>query len=82
MNELKRKPTTVEITALNRAIRLTLRAELAAADPHTCLDDVVRVDGAAGKARKAWRRLVEMRRLPAPSLRDAWAQEVRHGPAK
>jgi hypothetical protein len=64
LNDLRRKPTAAEAAALDRAVRLSLRAELAAVDPHVCLDDVVRVDNAAARgARKAWARLIETRRV-------------------
>jgi hypothetical protein len=74
MNQLKRKPTTEEVTALNRSVRLTLRAELAATDPDVSANDIVRLDGAAARARKAWTRMVEARRPSPPTLAQVWAQ--------
>jgi hypothetical protein len=79
LNDLRRKPTAAEAAALDRAVCLSWRAEAAVLDPHTCPDDVVRLDNAAARARKAWARLMEVRQVSAPSLRDALIQEARHG---
>jgi hypothetical protein len=48
---LRRKPTMIERAAMERAARLTARAEVAALDPDATLDDVVRIDNAAARAR-------------------------------
>src|SRR5262245_47513515 len=48
---LRRRPTTIERVVMARAAALTARAEAAALDPHVTLDDVVRVDNAAARAR-------------------------------
>src|SRR5262245_61800995 len=48
---LKRRPTTIERIAMSRAAALTARAEAAALDPDATLDDVVRIDNAASRAR-------------------------------
>jgi hypothetical protein len=45
------KPSTLEKHALLRAASLTARAELAAADPTVSVDEVVRADNAASRAR-------------------------------
>jgi hypothetical protein len=66
---LRRKPTTVERHAMRRAADLTARAEWAAADPSVPLNDVVRIDGAAHRARLAFMALAGVKRKPAPSLR-------------
>jgi hypothetical protein len=51
MRCLRRKPTMIERTAVERAARLTARAEMAALDPSATLDDVVRLDNCAERAR-------------------------------
>src|SRR5262249_45727001 len=48
---LKRRPTVIERTAMERAARLTARAEAAALDPAVTLDDLVRIDNLAARAR-------------------------------
>src|SRR5262245_1929194 len=48
---LRRKPTMIERTAIERAARLTARAEAAAIDPDVTLDDLVRIDNLAARAR-------------------------------
>ena len=48
---LRRKPTMIERTAMERAGRLTARAEAAAVDPAVTIDDLVRLDNAAARAR-------------------------------
>jgi hypothetical protein len=70
---LPRRLTNAEKLVLARAVRLTLRAEAAAADPNVLINDVVRIDGAASRARAAWARLAAARSRPgqpaaAPSL--------------
>src|SRR5262245_22464001 len=49
--QLKRRPTMIERTAMERAARLTSRAEAAAVDPNVPADLVVRLDNAAARAR-------------------------------
>ncbi len=51
--ELKAKPTLLQRTLMDRAAVLTSRAEAAALDPGTSENDVVRLDGAAARARAA-----------------------------
>jgi hypothetical protein len=64
---LKRRPTEIERTAMERAARLTVRAEAAALDPNATLDDVVRVDNAAARARAKLSDLIGLRRKPTPT---------------
>jgi hypothetical protein len=71
---LPRRLTVAEKAVLARAVHLTLRAEAAALDPNTCANDVVRLDGAANRARLAWARLAAVQRTAprtsAPSLSE------------
>src|SRR5262245_58372094 len=48
---LRRKPNTIEKAAMRRAALLTARAEAAAIDPEVTLDDLVRIDNLAARAR-------------------------------
>jgi hypothetical protein len=50
---LNRRPTEIERTAMRRAALLTARAESAALDASTSLEDIVRLDRLAAQARKA-----------------------------
>src|SRR5262245_37699757 len=67
---LRRRPTMIERTAIERAARLTWRAEVAAVDPNATLDDVVRLDNAAARARSRLEALIGAplgkRRMPVP----------------
>jgi hypothetical protein len=49
--ELGRKPTCLQRTAMDRAATMTAKAEAAAQDPETTVNDVVRLDHAAARAR-------------------------------
>ena len=49
---LGRKPDTTEQLALDRAARLTARAEAAAHDPNVTANDLVRIDRLAAAARR------------------------------
>lgn len=49
---LGRKASTLEQAAIDRAARLAALAEAAALDPDSNLNDVVRTDGAAQRARR------------------------------
>ena len=51
--ELARKATVIEKAAIDRAAVLTARAEAAAIDAEASDEDVVRLDGAAHRARQA-----------------------------
>ncbi len=64
--ELGRHPTVVERAAMNRAAVLSARAEAAAIDTSISLEDVVRIDNTASRARAAWDRLRGKR--PATSI--------------
>ena len=76
---LKRKPTTAERHMLDRAARLTARAEAAANDHTVPINDVVRIDNAAARARAAWARLAGTRR--APQVLSLAEHLARHGEA-
>jgi hypothetical protein len=49
---LGRKATTLEAAAIERAARLTALAEHALVDPNVSINDRVRLDGCAAKARR------------------------------
>jgi len=49
--QLGRRPTTIQRTLRDRAAHLTAIAEFAARDPRVSLDDVVRLDHSAARAR-------------------------------
>jgi hypothetical protein len=49
--ELARRPTTLQRLLLERAVTLSIKAEVASADPDMPANDVVRLDGAARRAR-------------------------------
>lgn len=55
---IKFKPTVGERSLLERAVELTIIAEQARTDPHTPIDQIVRADHCANRARAAWARLV------------------------
>jgi hypothetical protein len=65
---LKRKPSAIEKTALERCAMLMLRAELAARDPASDTNDVVRLDNCARRARADFERLtgIDSARKPKP----------------
>ena len=66
--------TVSERQILSRAVLMTARAELAALDPTTDPVVVVRLDGAAARARREWGRVVAIDRKPAtPSLQELMA---------
>jgi hypothetical protein len=58
-----RTPTAKQKLALARAALLTAKAEQAAADPLTSANDLVRLDGAAARARRELQYLID-RRVP------------------
>jgi hypothetical protein len=77
---LPRRLTNIEKLALSRAVTLTVRAEAAALDPDCNPNDVVRLDGVAARARRAWQQIAAAdgaRRSAVPSLSEylARAQE-------
>jgi hypothetical protein len=49
--QLNAHPTTIQRALMHRAAVMTAKAEACACDPHTSLDDLVRVDHAAQRAR-------------------------------
>jgi hypothetical protein len=62
-----RTPTAKQKLALERAARLTAAAELAAANPLTTANDLVRLDGAAARARRDLQYLID-RRAPETEM--------------
>jgi len=56
-----RTPTAKQKLALARAALLTAKAEQAAADPLTSANDLVRLDGAAARARRELQQLIDRR---------------------
>jgi hypothetical protein len=60
------KPSTLEAHALRRAAVLTARAEAAAADPSVSVDEIVRIDNAAARARAAFAKVIRDRWGSAP----------------
>jgi hypothetical protein len=52
-------------------VALTAKAELAALKPNSEANDVVRLDGVAARARRAWDQVVRAERhKPLPSLQE------------
>jgi hypothetical protein len=66
-----RTPTAKQKLALQRAALLTAKAEQAAADPLTSANDLIRLDGAAARARRDLQHLIDRR---APELELTLAQ--------
>jgi hypothetical protein len=62
-----RTPTAKQKLALARAALLTAKAEQAAADPLTSANDLVRLDGAAARARRELQYLID-RRVPGTEM--------------
>jgi hypothetical protein len=62
--QLHRKPSSYEKTALDRAALLMLRAEIAARDPQSNSDDVVRLDNCARRARQDFESIAKISRDP------------------
>jgi hypothetical protein len=69
--ELPRKLTTRESLALHRAVRLSLMAEVAGADPSVDLAVAVRLENASCRARAEWTRIAQQGSSSSktPSLR-------------
>jgi hypothetical protein len=57
--ELPRKLTTREGLALHRAVRLSLMAEVAGADPTVDLAVAVRLENSSRRARAEWSRIAQ-----------------------
>jgi hypothetical protein len=58
---LGRKANTLEAAAIERAARLTALAEQALVDPNVSINDRVRLDGCAAKARRDMQALIGKR---------------------
>jgi hypothetical protein len=71
------KPTLHQKMLRDRAAVLTVKAEQAALDPATSANDVVRLDGAAARARAAMFESFAKKGDPAPvPMRNQLAQEL------
>src|SRR5260221_8784168 len=65
--QLRCRPTEIERSAMRRAALLTARAELAAQDASVSIDDLVRLDNAAQRARTRLADLIGgFKRRPPP----------------
>ena len=68
---LGRKASTLEAAAIERAARLTALAEQALVDPNVTINDRVRIDGCAAKARRDMQAVIGKRATkPEMSLQD------------
>jgi hypothetical protein len=78
---LGHKPSTLQSAAILRAATLTAKAELAAADPGTTLNDLVRVDAAAARARRDMEQATRAsKERPEPTL-DQYLAPKQHAAA-
>jgi hypothetical protein len=78
---LGHKPSTLESAAILRAATLTAKAELAATDPDTTLNDLVRVDAAAARARRDMEQATRASKArPEPTL-DQYLAPKQHAAA-
>jgi hypothetical protein len=76
--QVRRRPTALERAAMRRAADLTAAAERAAADPNATLNDIVRIDNAAARARAAFVSLAGIKRpRPGSSSRTNWLEAGR-----
>jgi hypothetical protein len=73
--ELGHKPTLIQKTLIDRAAVLTARAQAAALDPSATINDVVRLDGAASRARAAMQAALAPKRKPEPTLEQYLASK-------
>jgi hypothetical protein len=75
--ELPVRLTARQKIALNRAVNLTHKAELAALDPDITANDLVRLDRCAAAARAAWSRVADthkqQHREAVPTLQELMA---------
>jgi CO/xanthine dehydrogenase FAD-binding subunit len=62
---------------LTRAAQLTALAERCAGDPNVPINDVIRMDHCAARARAAWARLIAAKPAAQPTLQDY--REAMHG---
>lgn len=69
--------TNTQKLALWRAVKLTLRSEMALSDAGVTVNDLVRLDGVARRARAEWARLAEAHKAQTanrqPSLQELMA---------
>jgi hypothetical protein len=65
---LGHKPSTLESAAILRAATLSAKAELAALDPTTSANDLVRLDNAAARARADMRAALAPKAEEMPSI--------------
>jgi hypothetical protein len=72
---LGHKPTILESAAILRAAQLSALAELAAADPGTSANDLVRLDNAAARARADMHAALAPKRKPEPTLEQYLASK-------
>jgi len=86
---LRQRPTALQRAAIRRASLLSARAEIAAADASISLNDLVRLDGAAQRARSKLHDLIGppvrrpprlRRRAPAESAADVLARYLPREP--
>jgi hypothetical protein len=79
--QLNRKPTMVERALLDRAALMMLRAEMAARDPASKSDDVVRLDNVSRRALNDFARVAGIdtaRKKVKPSMADIEREIARH----
>jgi hypothetical protein len=75
--ELGAKPTTLQATLMDRAAILTAKAEMAAFDSETSVNDIVRLDNRAKQAREEMFAAIKRKRHAAgPSLGELLAQQA------
>ena|SRR6516164_3748837 len=79
--QLRRKPNAIEKAALDRAALMSVRAEIAAYDPRSTSEDVVRLDNAARRARLDFEKLARIgeRKPKAKTMADIEAEVRAHG---
>jgi hypothetical protein len=78
---LGHKPSTLQSAAIARAAVLTAKAEQAALDPDTTLNDLVRVDAAAARARRDMEQATRASKArPEPTL-DQYLAPKQHAAA-
>lgn len=75
--QLRRKPTRLEKQALDQCALLTLRAEIAAADPKASSNDIVRLSNIARRARADWDRIANPPKTNGATLGDILRQGMR-----
>jgi hypothetical protein len=81
---LGHRPSTLQAAAIDRAARLSARAEAAACNPDISANDLVRLDGCASRARDAMEALLKAtkpNRALGPDSLKAYAREKYSVPA-